>query len=224
MTNDFDLTDEILGVDKKKLSSIIVGVAGAGKTYALGKMMKDAVGRFPKSWRAIYISPKHEMISGFEDDKKVVPQTNLGEVVKGIAKNRLTVWYPDMATIHDDLDTLIEKCFEYCASEDCDITMVLDDSSIVFDYGQPSDMWKKNIYAGRSKGLRFVALGHRTVQNTHLSSQTSHLMFFSLNHMEIKGIRERFGFDAEHLVGDLGDYRWIYAKVNDEPMLMTPFP
>lgn len=218
-----DITDEMLGVDKKKLSTIIVGVAGSGKTYAVGKMVRDACGRFPKSWRCLYISPKHEQLSGFTD-KEAKPVYSVSDAVQSMAKNRLTVFYPDMATIHDDLDELIKQSFVYCESDDCDITMILDDSSIVFDYGQPSDMWKKNIYAGRSKGLRFVALGHRTVQNTHLSSQTSHLMFFSLNHMEIKGIRERFGFDAEHLVGDLGDYKWIYAKVGDQPTIMQPFP
>jgi hypothetical protein len=219
-------TERLLLPNGEYLSTLIIGRAGSGKSYALSKVVNDAMRTFPESWRGLYISPKHEPIYGI-DEKKVKPAYSVGDAIGGIAKDRLTMWYPDMDTFDEDLGTMIESLFAYRSAEgdDFSVSFILDDANIILnDYPKPAI--KKLILASRSAMIRPVFVGHRAMQSKWLTGQTSHIAVFSIAQIEHKAFKERFDLDVEPYMDSLDDnqYTWLFSEIGETPVIMQPFP
>lgn len=219
-------TEKLLLPNGEYLSTLFVGRAGSGKSYALSKVVNDAMRTFPESWRGLYISPKHEPIYGI-DEKKVKPVYSVSDAIGKLADNRLVMWYPNMDSFDDDLGVIIESLFTYRVAEGdkFSVSIILDDANIILnDYPKPTI--KKLILASRSAMIRPVFVGHRAMQSKWLTGQTSHIALFSIATLEHKAFQERFDLDVEPYMETLDNnqYTWLFSEIGETPKIMAPFP
>tara|TARA_R100001086_G_scaffold94167_1_gene46831 strand:+ start:3613 stop:4371 length:759 start_codon:yes stop_codon:yes gene_type:complete len=206
------------------LSSAMAARSGSGKTTLLTRLIHDSrTNPKFKETRFIYISVKEEHLFGGD----VEPTADIGEALKSMTENRLTVFYPiDSEYYETDVDSIIEGVFKIAGQKRKkkdpipSFVIIIDDANILkgFDSrGQPSPMVKKLAIAGRSKRIRGMFITHRLgnlprIMNGNLSS----LVIMNINPMDNEYARKIFGIDFESIVDGLGEFRWAYVDLLDE--------
>lgn len=210
------------------LSSAMAARSGSGKTTLLTRLVHDSrkIPEF-KETRFVYVSVKGEHLFGPD----IEPTIHVGEALKSMTENRLTVFYPlEPEHYEDDVDDLIEGVFSLSEvpikqkkgqkKVEPSFVIILDDANILkgFDSrGQPSPQVKKLAIAGRSKRIRGLFITHRLANLPRLmNGNLSSMVIMNINPMDNDYARKIFGVDFDSLLGELGDYKWAYVNLLDD--------
>jgi hypothetical protein len=188
----------IYGVDGQQLNVMIWGQAGSGKSY----FMEQTASAYMKSnkdpmYRILYIAPKGE---GFESllGKKEKPTTNLDDMTKSLAANRVTLFYPDMVDLDEQVDGAINTVFDLRSNNpDLKTVIIIDDAQVFLSSRKAaSEAHKRLALTGRSRGIKAVYVAHNIVFARELEGQIDLLIGFSNpNPIYYKQAIERFDFD-----------------------------
>jgi hypothetical protein len=188
--------DDLYLPDRKRLSSMIVGRPGAGKSFFLEHTIREFMRRNQdENFRLIYICPKNEMT--LYDKEKPIPPDKLE---RHLRKNRTAVVYPDADFVEAEVDYCIDLCFAIQqANPDFTCTICLDDAqTFIQSRKSASAALRRLALTGRSKGIRFVPVSHQMVFSKDLEGSTSFIVFFSMPvKLYQKDALTRYGFDAE---------------------------
>ena len=210
--------------DYKRLSSMIIGAPGGGKSF----FVKHTLSQFVKTsddenLRVIYCCPKQEM------DMGEGTHTNMDKLEKHLSKNRIAVVYPDPMNVESKVDYLIDFIFDIReANPDFKCVFVCDDSQIFLSSRRAaSPSWKRLALTGRSRGIRLIAISHTPVFSKELEGSTSYIVHFRtlLSPIHINDFKNRFGYDPEPYVGSLNEVPYsavLFAVTTGKSKMMKP--
>jgi hypothetical protein len=221
------MLDEIYEVDGKRLNVMVWGQAGSGKSYFLEQTASAYLSKNKDPmYRVLYIAPKGE---GFESllAKKQKPVTTYEDMEKSLINNRVTVYYPPMDGLDENVDDALNLLFDLRESNEGLKTVVIIDDAQVFLSSRKaaSNAHKRVALTGRSRGIRAVYVSHNIVFARELEGQISHLVGFSNpNPIYYKQAIERFNFDPAPFQEDINskEYSFVYFDVTKQPVLMSP--
>jgi len=221
------MLNELYEVDKAKLNVMVWGQAGSGKSYFL----EHTANAYLKQnndpyYRMVAIAPKGE---GYESlmDKKQKPARTMDEFQKSVQKNRVTVFYPTMTGLDEQVDDAINNLFDLRdQNPDLKVVLIIDDAQVFLSSRKAaSDAHKRLALTGRSRGLRAIYVSHNIVFARELEGQITHLVGFSNpNPIYYKQAIERFDFDPAPFQEDINSkqYSFVYYDVTKKPVLMQP--
>jgi len=219
----------------KSLHKVVVGQSGSGKSVFLEQSAKAFLkNNSSETMRLVYFSPKQE---GFIDllpkDKKKRPIGLVGSVdgmLKNLAKNVLTVFYPDSYELESTMDETLDALFDFKdANPTFKCTIVIDDSQVFLSSRkQASESFRRIALLGRSRELNVIFVSHAVVLNKTLEGQVDTLIFFSLPaKAHWKQTEERYGFNPEPMIDQLKSvpYSFVYYDVRStNALMMNPIP
>jgi len=199
--------------DGKRLTTMIVGRPGSGKSYFL----KNTLEEFVKStdnpdWRLVYVCPKWEM--SLCGEKPI----SVDDLEKHLSKNQTAVVYPSINWIDEEVDYVIDLLFAIKESNpDFSATLVIDDAQTFLSSRKAaSNQFRRLALTGRSKGVRAIFVSHQMVFNKDLEGSTSYIVNFSLPvKLYHKDAMTRYGFDVEPYIEPLAqtDYSFVTFDV-----------
>ena len=190
--------------DYKRLSSMIIGAPGGGKSYFVQHTLTEFVKRNDdENLRVLYCCPKQEM------DMGEGTYVTIDKLEKHLSKNRVAVVYPDTMNLESDVDYLIDFLFDLRdANPEFKCVFVCDDSQIFLSSRKAATpSWKRMALTGRSRGIRLVSISHTPVFSKELEGSTSYIVHFRtlLSPMHINDFKNRFGYDPEPYVESLNE-------------------
>jgi Cdc6-like AAA superfamily ATPase len=216
------MLQELYRADAKRLNVIVAGQPGSGKSFFLEHTLGDYLKQSRlKNERFIYITPKQESILGLE----ITPMRNFE---KALRKERIIVLAPEMETLEDDVDYIINHLFEVReANEEMTAAVIVDDSQIFLkSQGNVSPALKRLALTGRSRGIRGIFVSHTMILNKSLEGSVQYILNFTLPQpMFFKDAQKRYGYDPEPLQEELraSEYGYIWHDVyRGETKLMPP--
>jgi len=190
--------------DYKRLSSMIIGAPGGGKSFFVKHTLTEFVKRNDdENLRVLYCCPKQEM------DMGEGTYVTIDKLEKHLSKNRIAVVYPDPMNLEAEVDYLIDFMFDLRdANPELKIVYVQDDSQIFLSSRKAATAsWKRLALTGRSRGIRLVSISHTPVFSKELEGSTSYIVHFRtlLSPMHINDFKNRFGYDPEPYVESLNE-------------------
>lgn len=227
--------------DYKRLSSMIIGAPGGGKSFFVMNTLSEFVKRNDDdNLRVIYCCPKQEMNLGegtfvpnpieyhvdMSGNQFSVPTK---EFMKHLDKSRVSVIYPDPMNLEKEVDGLIDVIFDLNnANPDFKCVFVCDDSQIFLSSRRAATpSWKRLALTGRSRGIRLVVISHTPVFSKELEGSTSYIVHFRtlLSPIHINDFKNRFGYDPEPYVDSLNEvpYSAVFFDVTTgKSQMMKP--
>jgi len=154
------MLDDLYLPDGKKLTSMIVGRPGSGKSFYIKNTLKEfSKQNKDENLRIVYICPKQEMDLG---EKTLTDAYSLD---KHLQKNRIGVIYPNIDYIDSEVDYVIDTLFEIQQSNPkFKAVLVIDDAQIFITSRKSSSVALRRLaLTGRSKGIRFVGVSHSVI-------------------------------------------------------------
>lgn len=218
------MLNELYEPDGKRLTTLIIGSPGSGKSYNTKHNMLSFMARNrDEHLRLIYVCPKHEM------DLGEGTYTPMHKLDKHIQKNRIAVIYPDPMNIDEDVNDLINYLFDVSdANPEFKCVFCVDDSQIFLASNKrPSPEWVRLSLTGRSRNLRLIAISHEPVFSKLLEGSVSYIVHFRtlLSPMRIKDFSNRYGYNPEPYIEPLNTvpYSHIFFDVTTgKSKLMKP--
>lgn len=215
---------ELYEPDGKKLTSLIIGAPGAGKSfYVSNSLMSWMKSNKDKNQRLVYCCPKNEMYLG---ENTLV---NIDKLEKHLSKNRIAVVYPNPLNVEEEVDYLIDFLFDLReANPELKTTFVVDDSQIFLSSRrQVSPSWKRLALTGRSRNLRLIAMAHAPVFSKELEGSTSYIVHFRtlLSPIHVKDFMNRFGYNPEPYIEPLNEISYshvLFDVTTGKTKLMNP--
>lgn len=215
---------ELYQPDGSRLSTMIIGQPGSGKSYFVHKTISNfMMNNDDENQHCFYICPKHEMEFG---ENSV---TTLEALHKHMRKHRIHVFYPDIDYLDVHVDAIIDRVFDIQAvNPDLKSTLILDDSQIFLDSRKsPSDALKRITLVGRSKNIRFVSISHSFVFSKVLEGSTSYIVHFRslTSPIHLKDANNRYGYDPTNYIESLQnvDYSHVIFDVSKgRSLIMQP--
>jgi len=225
------MNDEIVSLFQptdKTLHKMAIGTSGSGKSVFLEKTAESYLRtNTNESYRLIYFSPKHE---GFIDllPKGQKPVSSVGEMIKSMSENTLTIFYPPVEDLDYTMDDTINSLFDMKeANPNLSVTIIIDDAqTFLSSRKEASTAFRRIALLGRSKSINMILVSHQPILNKTLEAQVEKLIFFSLpNPNQYKSTEERFGFDPSQYDEALKSKKYsfiIYEVGTGKTRLMNP--
>lgn len=211
----------------QQLGTLISGLSGSGKTKATISSLQQAISSkdFGEFHRFVIVDPKHQT----EDyDILAEPITKMSKAQKSIRKNRVTVYYPELDYIEEELSQLINYIFAISNSNPkTSFTFVLDEASTVITPTQIPDDLKKLVVQGRAKNIKPVFISQRPIVNRWTDSNLSTALFFRILRTDADVLKRRWGIEFEEMSEKLLDkpYSFLHFDLETTDMkLMNPLP
>ena len=218
------MLDDLYLPDQERLTTMVVGRPGSGKSYFLKHTIRDYMKRnTDKNHRLCYICPKHEMT--LYDDKAPI---TVDQLEKHLRKNRTAVVYPDPDFVEAEVDYCIDTLFAIrSANPDFTCTIVVDDAqTFIQSRRAASQAFRRLALTGRSKGIRFCAVSHIPIFSKDLEGSTSYIVWFSIPvKLYHRDAMVRYGFDPEGYLEKMAEkpYSFVWFSVTDQKStLMNP--
>ena len=218
------MLDDLYLPDRKRLSSMITGRPGSGKSFFLEHTIREFMKRNQdENFRLVYICPKQEMTL-YPKEKPITPD----KLERHLRKNRTAVVYPDADFVEAEVDYCIDLCFAIQqANPDFTCTICVDDAQTFIQSRKgASAAFRRLALTGRSKGIRFVPVAHQMVFSKDLEGSTSYIVFFSMPvKLYQKDAFTRYGFDAEPHIEKMAEqpYSFVWFDVTQaRSTLMLP--
>ena len=218
------MLDELYLPDYKRLSTMLIGAPGSGKSkFTEVTLQEFRLRNQDENLRLIYCCPKQEMDLG---EGTLVPKEKLE---KHLSKNRVAVVYPNPMDVENEVDYLIDFMFDIReANPEFKCVFVCDDSQIFLSSRKSaSSSWKRLTLTGRSRGIRVVSISHAPVFSKELEGSTSYIVHFRtlLSPLHVTDFRNRYGYDPEPYIEPLNEvpYSHIFFDVTTgKSKLMAP--
>ena len=218
------MLDDLYLPDRKRLSSMIVGRPGSGKSFFLAHTIREFMKRNQdENFRLVYICPKQEMTL-YPKEKPITPD----KLERHLRKNRTAVVYPDADFVEAEVDYCIDLCFAIQqANPDFTCTICVDDAQTFIQSRKgASAAFRRLALTGRSKGIRFVPVAHQMVFSKDLEGSTSYIVFFSMPvKLYHRDAMVRYGFDPEGYLESMSEkpYSFVWFDVSStQGRLMNP--
>ena len=201
--------DKLYKPDGKRLTSMIVGRPGSGKSYFLNKTLSEFCKQnTDENWRLVYVCPKQEMSLMGE------PPIPVDRLERHLRKNQVAVVYPDPHWVEGEVEYVIDLLFAIGqANPDFSSTLVVDDAQVFLSSRrQASEQFRRLALTGRSKGIRAVFVSHSMIFNKDLEGSTSFIVNFTLPvKLFHKDAMLRYGFDFEPYAQPLSDVEYSFV-------------
>tara|TARA_R100001594_G_scaffold62118_3_gene96416 strand:+ start:1338 stop:2066 length:729 start_codon:yes stop_codon:yes gene_type:complete len=211
----------------QQLGTLIAGLSGSGKTVATISSLQQAIksSKFGESHRFVIIDPKHQ--TG-DYDLLAKPTTSFKKATKSIRKNRVTVFYPQLEFLVEEVSALIEYVFSLSAnSPETSFTFILDEASILITPTQIPDSLKKLVVQGRAKNIKPVFISQRPIVNRWTDSNLSTALFFRILRTDADVLKRRWGVDFDFMADQLLERPYsfmLFDLETTEMKLMNPLP
>ena len=208
------MLDDLYLPDGKRLTTMVSGKAGSGKSYYLTHTIDMFLKKHKDpSYRLIYICPKLEANLGEKN-----PPIGVDKLEKRLKKHRVAVVYPNPHYVEAEVDYCIDLMFSIQqANPDFSCTLVIDDSqTFLTSRRAASPSFRRLALTGRSKNIRFVAVAHQLVFNKDLEGSTSFLALFSMPvKLYHKDAERRYGLNVEPFIEPLANtpYSFLWFDV-----------
>lgn len=203
------MLDKLYKPDGKRLTSMIVGRPGSGKSYFLNKTLSEFCKQnTDENWRLVYVCPKQEMSLMGE------PPIPVDRLERHLRKNQVAVVYPDPHWVEGEVEYVIDLLFAIGqANPDFSSTLVVDDAQVFLSSRrQASEQFRRLALTGRSKGIRAVFVSHSMIFNKDLEGSTSFIVNFTLPvKLFHKDAMLRYGFDFEPYAQPLSDVEYSFV-------------
>ena len=213
--------------DGKSLGSLVAGLSGSGKTVATISTLQQAIRSpsFGEFHRFIVIDPKTQ--TG-DYDVLADPIWDIEKAFKSIRKNRVTVFYPTVEHIHNDVSSIIDYIFTLADSEPkTSFTFVLDEASIMITPTKIPDAIKRLSLQGRAKRIKPVFISQRPIVNRWTDANMSNLLLFNTLPVDYDTLGKRWGIDFEAHAQEIRDNPYSFLFLNFEKATvnkMNPVP
>jgi Cdc6-like AAA superfamily ATPase len=135
--------DRLYNPNGKQLGTLISGLSGSGKTVATVSSLQQAIKSpdFGEFHRFIIIDPKHQ--TG-DYDILAKPLTSLMKAQKSMRKNRVTLFYPNLEYLEEEISFIVDYMFKLSDTDNrTSFTFVLDEAASVITPTQIPESLKK---------------------------------------------------------------------------------
>ena len=187
--------------DGKHLGALVAGLSGSGKTTAIISTLQQALKMktFGEYHRFIVIDPKTQY---GDYDKLAEPIYDMDKVMKSIRKNRITVFYPSIDYLQDQVEFLIDYMFSLADAEPkTSFTFVLDEASILITPTKIPQQIKRLAVQGRAKKIKPVFISQRPIVNRWTDANLYTLLLFNTLPVDYDTLSKRWGVDF-HKIGE----------------------
>jgi DNA helicase HerA-like ATPase len=213
--------------NQRELGTLVSGLSGSGKTTAVISSLERAINSddFGEYHRFVIIDPKHQ--SG-DYDKLAVPIMGMKGLFKSIRRNRVTVFYPSLEDLENEVSMIISYIFMLSETEkESSFTFVLDEASILIEPTKIPTELKRLVVQGRAKNIKPVFISQRPIVNRWTDSNLSTALFFRILRTDADVLKRRWGIDFDYMAEQLLDrpYSFMYFDLETtEIQLMNPLP
>jgi len=219
--------NRLLNPDGSHLGSMIAGLSGSGKTVALVHAIQEGAkgNRFGKKHRFVIIDPKNQT-----GDYDILgdPFTSVQSAIKNIEKERITVFWPAMEYLEDDISEIIDHLF-FLSDKDpkSSFTFVLDEAATVISGNRVPLAIKRVAVQGRSKRILPLFASQRPILNRWTDGNLSNLLLFRVLPMDADILTKRWGVDFHAVDAKIKGRPYSFAWFNLETAelnFMAPVP
>lgn len=216
-----DIT-KIYSPNGKSLGSLFAGTSGSGKTTAILTTLQAAIKskEFGEFHRFVIVDPKTQ--SG-DYDILAQPLSKVEDVFKSIRKNRVTLFWPNMDFLEDDIESVISYIFQLSDSEPkTSFTFVLDEAAIVMTPAKLPTEIKRLAVQGRSKRIMPIYASQRPLINRWTDANLSSMFLFRTLQVDADVLNKRFGVDFEAVNAKLLEKEYSFIHFDLETGGTTP--
>ena len=216
--------------DGKSLGALVAGMSGSGKTTAVLSTLQQAVKKgsgFGEHHRFIIVDPKTQ---GGDYDLLAEPVFNAESALKSIEKNRVTLLWPDMYSLVEEVEELVHGMFDMAEKNPkTSYTFILDEASIMITPTNLPLSIKRLAVQGRSKRIKPVFISQRPIINRWTDANVSTMLLFNTLPVDADVLSKRFGvkFDEHAQTMRENPYSFVWfdmEKATFTPMSPVPLP
>tara|TARA_R110002012_G_scaffold5387_1_gene24577 strand:+ start:5943 stop:6668 length:726 start_codon:yes stop_codon:yes gene_type:complete len=189
--------DKIFHPDGKHLGSMFAGMSGSGKTTAALSLLQEATKhpKFKEFHRFVIIDPKRQP---GDWDILTDPITDMKKAMKSIRKERVTLFWPSMEFIEQEVSFLADYIFQLADTEPkSSYTFILDESSILITATQIPLSLKRLSVQGRAKRIMPIWITQRPLVNRWTDANLSNMFLFRTLPVDADQLSKRWGLDFE---------------------------
>ena len=187
--------------DGKHLGALVAGLSGSGKTTAVISTLQQAMKnkKFGEYHRFIVIDPKTQ-----HGDYTILgePIYDLEKATKSIRKERMTVYFPNLDMLQEEVSYLIDYVFSIADSEPkSSFTFIIDEASILITPTKIPPSLKRLSVQGRAKKIKPIFISQRPIVNRWTDANLSTLLLFNTLPVDYDTLSKRWGVDF-HKIGE----------------------
>ena len=202
--------------DGKNLGSLIAGLSGSGKTTATISTLQQAIKSkdFGEFHRFVIIDPKTQV---GDYDVLADPIRDIGKMFDSISKERVSLFWPDLETLEEDVSAIVDGIFAMSDQEPkSSFTMILDEASILITPTKISTSLKRLAVQGRAKRIKPVFISQRPIVNRWTDANLSNLLLFNTMPVDFDTLSKRWGVKFEQHADDLRSTPYSFLWFNME--------
>lgn len=210
-----------------ELGSVISGLSGSGKTTAVISTLQQAIksATFGEFHRFIIIDPKTQ--TG-DYDILSEPISDLSKLFKSIRKNRVSLFFPDIDFIENQVSEIVDYVFALSDSEPkTSFTLILDEASTLITPSRIPNSLKRLSVQGRAKRIKPIFISQRPIVNRWTDANVSNLLLFRTLKVDADTLSKRWGVDFEEADSSLQEkpFSFIWFDLNKGRIQkMNPVP
>jgi len=226
--------DDIYKPNRKRLGSLFAGTSGSGKTTAVLSTLRSAIKSpsFGEFHRFVLIDPK---VQSGDYDRLAPPITDLDAVMKSMAEERVTLYWPyyeefDDKRLEQDISAIIDEMFSMVESEPkASFTFILDEASIVITPTHVPSSLKRLSVQGRAKRIMPVYISQRPLTNRWLDANLSNVILFRMLPVDADNLSKRWGVDFAEADAKIREKPYSFLRFDLEEVSLSainpvPYP
>ena len=189
--------ERVFHPDGKHLGSIFAGTSGSGKTTAVVSMLQAAAKSktFGPEHRFLIIDPKRQP---GDYDLMVDPITDIDKAMKSLEEERITIYWPDMEHMEEQVSHLANYVFDLAdSSTKASFTFILDEASILITPTKLPLALKRLAVQGRAKRIMPIWITQRPLVNRWTDANVSNMFLFRTLPVDADSLAKRWGLDFE---------------------------
>lgn len=204
--------ERVFHPDGKHLGSIFAGTSGSGKTTAVVSMLQAAAKSktFGPEHRFLIIDPKRQP---GDYDLMVDPIWDMDKAKKSLEENRVTIFWPEMETMVEEVSELADYVFQLAESSlKASFTFILDEASILITPTNLPLSLKRLAVQGRAKRIMPIWITQRPLVNRWTDANVSNMFLFRTLPVDADSLAKRWGLDFEETMGVIRevDYSFMW--------------
>ncbi len=187
--------------DGKHLGGLVAGLSGSGKTTAVISTLQQAMknNKFGEYHRFIVIDPKTQL---GDYDILADPIYDMKKALKSIRTERMTVYFPDLDYLEEEVSYMVDYLFTLSDSEPkTSFTLILDEASILITPTKIPKALKRLSVQGRAKRIKPIFISQRPIVNRWTDANLSTLLLFNTLPVDYDTLSKRWGVDF-HKIGE----------------------
>lgn len=209
--------------DGQSLGALVAGLSGSGKTTAVLSTLQQAIKKgsgFGEHHRFIIIDPK---VQPGDYDILAEPVTSAEDALKRIRKERVTVLWPNLDFVQEEVEDLVNGVFDMADnSPEHSFTLVLDEASILITPSRIPTGLKRLAVQGRAKRIKPVFISQRPIVNRWTDANLSTLLLFNTLPVDADTLSKRWGVAFDEHAGTIRERPFSFVWFDMEKATFTP--